>query len=101
MANPFNYPNLNTGTMGNQYFNDLVKRGIIMPGQSVPGYNPAQTPRLLTPSMQYWSRMGPQQQQQYQGYMRAQTGAIPEQSQWSVWRMAPPGGQNPGLRYQR
>ena len=95
------FPQQTSQQSGSSYYDDLRKRGIILPGQSVPGYNPQQLPQTLMPSMQYWSRMGPQFQQQYYGYQRARTGAIPEESQWRVWRQAPPGGANRGLRYQR
>lgn len=87
-------------TNAQNYYNDLVKRGILLPGQSVPGYNPSQLPKMKTPSTQYWQRMGPQAQQQYYGYQTAQSGFTPEESQYRVWKYAPPSGQNQGLRYR-
>jgi hypothetical protein len=55
---------------------------------------------MKIPSTQYWQRMGPQAQQQYYGYQTAQSGFTPEESQYRVWKYAPPSGQNQGLRYR-
>ena len=95
---------MNQGTapmMGNDQYDALVKRGIILPGQTIPGYDPSKLPQTLVPSMQYWQRMGPQSQQQYSGYQQAAHGWVPEESQWRVWQRAAPAAQNPGLRYRR
>jgi hypothetical protein len=56
-------------------------------------------PDLLNPSAQYMARLAPSMRQQYYGYQQADTGATPEDTQWWLGNMAPPGGQNTGLRY--
>jgi hypothetical protein len=55
---------------------------------------------LLTPSMQSYARMLPSQQEQYQGYQRALTGATPEDTQMQLWNRAAPSG-NRYLTYGR
>jgi hypothetical protein len=58
-------------------------------------------PNLLRPSAQYNARMGPTAQQQYLGYEQARTGAIPEETQFRMWSMAPPSGSPVSLNYRR
>lgn len=70
-------------------------------GQPIPGYTPENMtgmPTLTTPSRQYQARMGPTAEQKYLGYQQAQTGALPEETQWRLWSHAPPSGQFTGLR---
>lgn len=90
-----------------------MKAGEIIPGlpgwaETYPGSRmgqmvgtPSAMPGLTTPSAQYFARMGPTAQQQYQGYQRMQTGATPEETQWRLWSQAPPGGRGMSLRYMR
>jgi len=64
-------------------------------GATIPGWNPTNMtgiPELTNPSTQYQARMGPTAQQQYYGYEQARTGSTPEEAQWRLWSMAPPGG---------
>lgn len=78
--------------------------GINSVGTQIPGYNAQNMggmPQLITPSAQLMARMGPTAQQQYYGYQQAQQGATPEESQYRLWSMAPPSGQNTGLRQVR
>jgi len=62
-------------------------------------FNPKNMPGLTTPSMQYWSRVGPTAQQEYLGYEQARTGAKPEETQWRLWQTAPPAGPALPVRY--
>ncbi len=56
--------------------------------------------QLTTPSMQYYNRMTPTEQQLYQGYQQALTGDSAEDTQYKLWqRAAPSGGSN--LTYLR
>lgn len=80
-------------------------------GAPIPGYSGTpQTgggvplgsmPELTRPSRQYQARIGPTAIQQYLGYQAAQGGASPDETQWRLWNMAPPGGQNTGLSRTR
>ncbi len=65
----------------------------------IPDYS--KLPYQLNPSMQYYARLGPDHQGQYQSYQRAKTGQTPEQIQWNLWNMAPPGGSRFNLGYRR
>ena len=69
------------------------------------GYNPnlplGNMPALTRPSRQYQARMGPTALQQYGAYTQARTGVTPEELQFRLWSMAPPGGGFGGLRYTR
>ena len=58
-------------------------------------------PELTRPSRQYQARMGPTAQAQYQGYRKARTGILPEETQFRQWSAAPPSGAFPGLQYRR
>jgi len=58
-------------------------------------------PEMTNPSMQYYARMNPSSQQQFQGYKQARTGQTPEDTTWRLWSNAPPSGQNAGLTYTR
>lgn len=65
-------------------------------GQSLAGM-----PELTRPSRQYQARMGPTALAQYYGYRQARTGVRPEEEQWRLWSMAPPGGGYQGLTFAR
>jgi len=58
-------------------------------------------PTLVRPSRQYQARMGPTALQQYYSYAQGRTGITPEEMQWRLWNMAPPGGSYGGLRWTR
>ena len=73
-------------------------------GQAIPGYqqgNMTGMPDLLRPSAQYYSRMGPTNQQQYLGYQQADQGAMPQETMWRQEQYAPPGGRFAGLSRRR
>lgn len=73
-------------------------------GQPIPGWTPESgqgMPELTRPSAQLWSRMGPSQQQQYQGYKQARTGASPADVDWRRRAAAPPGGRGSRLSWMR
>jgi hypothetical protein len=73
-------------------------------GAAIPGYqstNMTGMPDLINPSAQYMARMGPTAQQQYYGYIQADKGSSPEETQWRLWSQGPPGGSNRGLNQQR
>ncbi len=72
-----------------------------MQGGGVIDYGSGVLPWLNTPSMQYWARMGPTSQQQYYGYQQANTGQLPEETNWRMWQTAPPSGRNTGIQYRR
>ncbi len=64
-------------------------------GQPIPGWtatNMQSMPQLINPSAQYLARMGPTARAQYEGYQQANLGQTPEETQWRLWNMAPPGG---------
>lgn len=69
------------------------------------GYNPSlplgQMPTLTRPSRQYQARMGPTALDQYYTYVQARTGITPQEMQFRLWSMSPPGGRFGGLRYTR
>jgi hypothetical protein len=69
---------------------NLPAAGAIIPGWNA--QNMQGMPDLITPSAQYWARMGPTAQQQYYGYQQADQAMIPEESQFRMWNMAPPRG---------
>ena len=56
---------------------------------------------LARPSRQYQARIGPTALAQYAGYEQARTGITPEELQWRLWSMAPPGSGYRGLRWRR
>ncbi len=58
-------------------------------------------PSLTTPSMQYWSRLAPSSQAQYQSYQKTATGATPEDTAFRAWATAPPSGRNAPLSWVR
>jgi len=73
-------------------------------GQAIPGWTPQSAqgmPELTRPSAQLWSRMGPSQQQQYQGYRQARTGASPADVDWRRRAAAPPSGSRRSLSWMR
>lgn len=78
-----------------------VSTGGGYPGINDPYYPLGGLPQLTRPSRQYQARMGPTAQAQYEAYMQATTGITPEELQWRLWNLAPPGGQYTGLRYTR
>jgi len=74
--------------------------GIMSAGQAIPNWSSgdmSQMPNLINPSAQYLARIAPSQREQYYGYEQARTGATPEDTQYRLWAMAPPGGSNRGL----
>jgi hypothetical protein len=66
-----------------------------------PALTQGQLPWLMSPSRQYQARMSPSSYGQYQGYQQMATGAIPDDTNWMLYNMAPPSGANVGLRYRR
>ncbi len=84
--------------MGKQYAGMVA--GDLLPGWQQGG-SMANLPGLTNPSMQYLARMGPTAQQQWLGYNQAQGGISPQESQFRVQSMAPPGGRNTGLTWGR
>lgn len=72
----------------------------LKPGDPIPGWSStsmSQMPEMTTPSAQYMARVGPTAQQQYLGYEQARIGSRPEESEWRLWSMAPPGGSRSKL----
>jgi hypothetical protein len=74
--------------------------GITTTGEAIPGWTATSgqgMPTLTSPSAQYQARMGPTAEQQYLGYEQARTGSRPEETQFRLWSMAPPGRSNMSL----
>jgi len=69
------------------------------------GFNPnlplGQMPALTRPSRQYQARMGPTALDQYYAYVQGRTGITPQEMQFRLGSMAPPGGGYSGLRWMR
>ena len=57
-------------------------------------------PSLINPSQQYLARMSPTMQGMYTGYQQAQSGQSPQDVDWRLWNMAPPGGSS-GMNLQQ
>ncbi len=72
-----------------------------LPGGYAPPLSGVQLPPFLNPSRQYQARLSPSMFQQYLGYQQARTGARPEDTQFKLWSMAPPGGKQFSLGYRR
>lgn len=74
----------------------LMPKGYAI-GQELPGWTPEDSLsgllELTMPSSQYMSRLTPSAREQYYGYQKARTGAMPEDIQWRFWSQAPPSGQ--------
>ena len=73
-------------------------------GQQIGGWNPeggGGMADLINPSAQYWARMGPTAQGQYQSYQNWDKAQRPEETQFRLNSIAPPSGKNTQLQWIR
>ncbi len=95
ITSPVVSPSVSSGSGSSGLVNGYLPGGYESPLSGV------QLPPLLNPSRQYQARLAPSMFQQYLGYQQARTGATPEDTQFKLWSMAPPGGKQFSLGYRR
>ena len=90
--NPYNFGGSQPTTQSYQQPANYNQSGGTGPYGSGGSYDYSQLPQLLNPSAQLQARMGPTAAQQYSGYLQAQTGQSPQETDFRLWSQAPPGG---------